>query len=106
MRYFNIYILSLCFLLYSCSKENKDSCVDNSSEFDINFSLNLNNTPFQLGDTISYDQYDVLLSEFTFFISDIYLHSKTDSILIDTILLIRYEEFENTISMTKNRYIK
>ncbi len=98
MKKYFIYILLSVSFLFSCVKEKKPYYEDESSRtifLDLVLKNGIDN--FYLGDTIDYNnQYRVYLSDFNFYLSDVYLHSGNDSVLLDSILLFNYNFFENT----------
>ena len=99
IKYILYTFLTVSFLL-SCTKEKKPNCeYDSSQNVFLDMVLKNGQGDFYLGDTIDYNnQYRVYLSDFNFYLSDIYLHSGNDSVLLDSILLFDYEFFENSKS--------
>ena len=104
MKKYFIYILLSVSFLFSCVKEKKPYYEDDTTKtvlFDVVLKNGVSN--FYLGDTVDYNnQFRVYLSDFNFYISDIYFHNANDSVLLDSILLADFDFFENKKSFELN----
>ena len=66
-----LYIFFTLAFLFSCIKDKQGPIVEINDSVSFKLMLKDGDDNFFLGDTISYDNYKVLLSDFNFYISDL-----------------------------------